>query len=572
MQRTLITLFLFMCIGFLPFCHTAEAALFSWGSETLLSIDNQEYTSSDFKNWWGNWREKEQPFPQTIDSYIDWLLFVKEAEMMVLFDDPTYHRDINTYLKVLSLVQLKNDEIDSKVNITDDMLKERYNEYYTPVWRYNILVVKDKNTAEALYGDLVAEKISMEELARFAEMNKPVPQGHPTPEKNESVVDEKLKNYPALDAQLLGVYKDVKRRPIKSNKTWTEVLQSLSTGAYSKPFAWEEGYVVVQLLDKFVGDQDDFDKLKSGIQSKYRKRLQGQLTIELIQKLKVKYNVTVNEERVNAIDPDSPDMKYTDAPLITIGESVITEKQVMEKVNTDIQNNKMYGFEGNTGKNVLLRVVDGIVGQTLITLESLDRHYEKQSPIKELLEFKQNNKLTQKLEQQIRDQANQISDEEITAYYNEHLKDTYTGPDIYKMALVKGSEEELNKIWLDVVVSGNDFMKAAEKWLGQRPIVQGYPADHLEAIVIQNVAALNKGDVSRPFSLQEGFAMAYLVALAPSETAPLDSVRTNVRNKVFQERYSEAKDAYLNALREKTTIEINEKAWIKLKAELIKAQ
>ena len=193
MQRTLITLFLFMCIGFLPFCHTAEAALFSWGSETLLSIDNQEYTSSDFKNWWGNWREKEQPFPQTIDSYIDWLLFVKEAEMMVLFDDPTYHRDINTYLKVLSLVQLKNDEIDSKVNITDDMLKERYNEYYTPVWRYNILVVKDKNTAEALYGDLVAEKISMEELARFAEMNKPVPQGHPTPEKTESVVDEKTK-------------------------------------------------------------------------------------------------------------------------------------------------------------------------------------------------------------------------------------------------------------------------------------------------------------------------------------------------------------------------------------------
>lgn len=572
MQRSLMTLFLLMCIGFLPYCHTAEAALFSWGSETLLKIDNQEYTSDDFKDWWGNWREKDQSFPQTLDPYIDWLLFVKEAERMALFDDPTYNRDINTYHKVLSLVQLKNDEIDSRVIITDEMLREQYQKFYIPIWRYNIVVLKDKNTAETIYGDLVAKKISVDDLSRFADMNKPVPEGHPVSEKSQSTVDEKMKNYPGLDTQLLGVYPEVKRRPNKSNNTWSEILQSLTPSMYSKPFEWQEGYVIVQLLDKFEGDDDDFNKLKSGIQNKYRKNLQGQLTLDLIEKLKIKYGVIVNEERVKAIDPDSPDMIYTDAPLITINNTPISEKQVMEKVNKDIKDNQMYGFVGNTGKDVLLRVVNGIIGQTLITLESLDRHYENQSPIKELLEFKQNHRLAQKLEQQIRDQVSQISDEDISAYYAKHVEDEYTGPDIYTMALVKGSEEELNKIWLDVVVNGNDFMAAAEKLLGQRPIVQGYPATHLEKNIITNITPLNKGDVSRPFPLQEGFAIAYMVGFAPSEIAPLESVRENVRKKVYQERYSEVKDAYVKALREKTTIVINESGWIKLKAELIKAQ
>ena len=126
-----------------------------------------EFTSTDFKNWWENWREKDQPFPHTIAPYIDWLLFVKEAERMMLFDDPAYHRDINTYLKVLSLVRFKNEEVDSKINITDEMIKARYNELYIPVWSYHIIIIKDKDTAELLYSDLVAERISVEELVDY---------------------------------------------------------------------------------------------------------------------------------------------------------------------------------------------------------------------------------------------------------------------------------------------------------------------------------------------------------------------------------------------------------------------
>lgn len=570
MQRSLITLFLLICIGLSAYVTKVEAGLFSWGGDSLLKIDGQEYTATDFKNWWDNWREKDQPLPQTMDPYIDWLLLAKEAERMMLFDDPAYYRDNNTYLKVLSLVQLKHDEIDSKVNITDEMLKARYDALYVPFWLYNIIVVKDRDTAELLYTDLVAGKINVDDLARFAEINKPVPQGHPVPEKSEMPPDEKLIAYPGLDTQLLGVHQNVKRRPISSEKSWLEILRGLDKGAYAKPFPWQEGYVIIQLLDRFDGDQDDFDRQKSNILSKYRKNEQGRLTIELIEKLKKKYGVTINEERVNAIDPDSPDMHYTDAPLITIGDMTISEKQVMEKVNKDLETNKMYGFTGSGSKDVLLRVVNGIVGQTLITLESLDRHYENNPSIKVLLEFKRKHALVKKLEQQIRDQVSKVSDEDITAYYNAHLQDEYTGPDMYKMALIKGTEEDLNKLWLDVVINGSDVMAAAEKRLGTRPVVQTYPADHLEKVVLENITSLNKGDVSKVFPLQDGFAMIYMVAFSPSEIAPLEKVKNHVRQQLLQERYDEVRNKYVQDLRDKSTIEINDTAWTKLKAELIK--
>jgi len=285
--------------------------MFSWGGDSLLVIDRQEFSTTDFKNWWSNWREKNQPLPETIDPYIDWILMAKEAERMMLFDDPSYHRDINIYLRVLSQVQLKNDEIDSKINITEKELRESYQELYTPVWLYNLVIVKDKDTADSVHADLVAGKISADDLALSVQDDKQVPQGHPSPVKEEKAAPEEIVLTSAgTDEQLLGVQLRVKRRPIKGDKVMEEVLRTLDPGTYSKPFAWQEAYGIVQLLERSDGDDEDYARMKASIATKIRKVEQGRLTIELIEKLKKKFNVTVNEERLKAIDPDAPDMQH----------------------------------------------------------------------------------------------------------------------------------------------------------------------------------------------------------------------------------------------------------------------
>ena len=241
----------------------------------------------------------------------------------------------------------------------------------------------------------------------------------------------------------------------------------------------------------------------------------------------------------------------------------------MEKVKEEIEVNKKYGFQQEELGAMVRRIADGVMSQTLITMESLDRHYERKSPTKELFDFYQRHKLVKKLEEHIRGQAQEVSDEEIAAYYQEHLAD-FTSPQIYQMAMIEGAEEDLKKVWLDVVVNGKDVMATAEERLGQRPQVASYPANHLTPEVKARADALAKNDLSQVFPSGEGFAMLYMVESVPSRTPKLTDVREMIAKKLRNDRFQEEKEKYLLALREKSEIKINDKTWKKLREELVK--
>ena len=119
------------------------------------------------------------------------------------------------------------------------------------------------------------------------------------------------------------------------------------------------------------------------------------------------------------------------------------------------------------------------------------------------------------------------------------------------MAVIEGAEEELKKIWLEVVVNGKDIMVVAEERLGHKPEVVSYPSNHLSPEVKARAAALNKGDLSQVFSSDKGFVMLYMVESTPSRTAQYEDVKEMIGKKLVQERYSAAKEQYLKALREK---------------------
>lgn len=571
MYYALTVFFLSIYIAVIPTSIPAQAAFFQWNDNVLLTIDDQEYSKEDFKNWWSNWREENQPFPQTIDPYIDWLLLVREAERMMLYDDPLYHRDINVYLKVLSQVQLKTDEIDSKINITDSMLREEYNTHYSPIWNYHAMVIKDKSIADLLHNALAAGEITVEELLQFIQDLRSSAHGDQSSSEPVRQPSEKLDRFQNLDEQLLEVRLNVSRRPKSGDEVWSDNLQSLEVGSFSKPFAYQDVYVIVQLTGKTEGDEEDFTKIKRSIASKLRKEMQAQLTIDLINRLKEKYNVQVDEQRVRNIDPDSPDKNFSDYPLIRIGDSTITEKQVLDRVERDIQKTRMYGLKKGDTNLVLQKVIHGIISHTLITLESLNRHYEKTSPIKELMEFKQQNKLTLKLDKQIQGQIGTISEDDIAAYFNAHQEE-FTTPDIYKMAIIEDEEADLNKLWVDVVVNGTSVKEAAEKRLGELPVVRLYPANHLDDAVLEKVTSMSAGDVSRAFPFKDGFSIIYLASYTPSKVVGLEEVKKEIRDKISRERYQKLKKEYIEDLRKNASIQINDKAWTQIKAELIQTQ
>ncbi|MDH4321178.1 MAG: hypothetical protein OEV73_06730, partial [Desulfobulbaceae bacterium] len=98
----------------------------------LVAINGIEYRAEDFKNWWQNWQEKDQPLPETLDPFIEWQLMAKEAKRMELDNTPTYQRKIAVFLSVRSLMLLKYEEIDSKIVVDEQAIRQEYESSYTP--------------------------------------------------------------------------------------------------------------------------------------------------------------------------------------------------------------------------------------------------------------------------------------------------------------------------------------------------------------------------------------------------------------------------------------------------------
>lgn len=561
-KESIIALFLFIVAITWFGCDQAAA------KGAVVTMDGETYSAEEVRNWWRNWRDEGMSVPETPDPFIDWLLFVHEAENMALADDARYQHEANVYLKVVSLVSLKNEEIDRKIDFSEEKLWGYYQEQFSPQWLLNILIYKDLESAEKGYAELESGKVSVADLAKIAgERAKQELANNPHGDRTIDVAE--LKKLSGDEEQLLGVHEKVVKMPFTTEKSWRDVIAGLSKGSFSRPFAWQESYVILHLADAVPGGKEDFAKKQGEVRNRYRKYQEAVLTNDLVEGLKKKYGVQIDEERISKLDPNKPAAEFADVPVITLGTMTVTEKQLAEKVRQELEFNKQYGFKAEEIGPMVRRVVGGIVSQTLTTMESLDRHYEQKSPTRELFEFYKRNKMVKYLEAQIQSQGKDIPEQEITAYYQEHLAD-FTTPQVYRMAVIEGAEEELKKIWLEVVVNKKDVMVVTEERLGHKPEVASYPANHMAPEIVERAAVLAKGDLSQVFPSGKGFAMLYMAEAIPSRTAPLANVKEMIAKKLRQERFDEAKNSYLSALREKTAIEVNDKAWRKLREELVK--
>ena len=143
MRRFTSILIILACLAFLP-AAAAKAFLFD---DTLVSIDGTNYSVDDFKHWWKFWKDDKTPLPETPDPYIDWLLLSKEAARMDLANDPSFQRQTRIFLQSRTLLMLKYEAVDSKINITDADIRNRYEEIFLPRWVVQRLDFKSEEAA-----------------------------------------------------------------------------------------------------------------------------------------------------------------------------------------------------------------------------------------------------------------------------------------------------------------------------------------------------------------------------------------------------------------------------------------
>ncbi len=495
----------------------------------LVKINGEKYSEEDFIHWWENWREKNQPPPETLDPYIDWILLYQEAKRMKLYEDPAYRRKIRIFREVRSLLMLRWEEVGKKIKITEDELWEYYKKNYTPIFHLELFTFESMDKSKKFLKE-VEKTNNMTEAAKKLNVKR-------------SVVKRRLRSIPLPF-----------RKDLENGKT------------ISGPKEWNGKVYIVKVIDKSEGSKEDFEKIKKRLERKLRRKKEWELTEKLIEKLKRKYNVSYDEELLEKINIKNPQKELMDKVLLRIGRRKLTVREFLFYVNKQISFRKRFGFPLEDEEKFKKRILDTMISQTLTSWEALNRHYEKNPPFKWIYEFYCQRRLIKELEKKVIKPMVKVTEEDLRKYYEEN-KEKFKTPPLLKIAYVFSKDKKLIRMIARDIKEGKDLFDAARD-RNVKIIVKTLEADKLPEPLKSEVESMEEGEISEVINIDGGSYIIKLIERGKEKVRTFKEVRLEIKEKLEKERFNRIRSWYIAQLRRKSSIKINEKAWKKLKKRL----
>lgn len=537
MQRMTVFLLVLLCFFVLP---TAPVSAWFFTDDTLVTIDGTNHSSADFKRWWQFWNTDNEPVPESLDIYTDWLLLKREAQRMELDQDPGFKRQTRIFLQSRGLLMLKYEAVDSKIDVSDAVIEARYQRDYLPRWNLQRLIFADAAKAAAAWAEVSTNGLNIDDLRERTEA-----EGGP-----ESGVDEWV-------------------RPYAIDPGWVEILQTTEVGALVPPERHDGGRVLYYLKDQAGADELDRTARRDQIRRDLWKEQETELTLGLLRDLHKKYEVKIDEERLAALDLMAADSTFTDEPVITTNRENVSEKQfiaVIRRLQESRPTAAHAAVDAEKSLEFKLETAGNILGQSLTNWESLERKFEEREPFKWEYQFNYDHRLVLSLEQRLFIEEARPTTEQIEAYFKENLV-RFTQPAMVKLYIIDETQGPVDRFWAEVA-TGKDFRQVLRNHFEQRVSPQEIPANHLDPEVKPVVDKLVKGETSQVFSAQGIKVIVHLEERTPERPLPLERVRDLIRTERQQKNMKQLRQAYLERLKSQSRIDVKARQWRSVRREL----
>ncbi|MDY0211683.1 MAG: peptidylprolyl isomerase [Desulfuromonadaceae bacterium] len=517
----------YMLLALLLWANPASA--WFWDSDLLVTINQQEYRNADYKSWWDQWREPEMEVPNTPDSFIDFQLKVQEAETMELYTRPEYQRKMRVFLKVRSLMLLREEEILAKVGKPPEAeLRQLYVDRFLP--RFTLLAVHLETEEQAREFLTAVTTQSAQEV--LAEMG--------------LVPEERLARLEQAYAERLDP------------AVWAQIIE-LEAGSWGAPFVWHDQWNLMRVEEEHAFDPEHFSHVRPALEKQWREEQRAHLNRELLAQLQEKYAVEVYSEHIEALSeegvPPALEGKVGisfdggDIPLELLHQSALDE---CEK-RTSTRNNFTY-------VQALDIVVRDMIAQTLTGFEALQRHYEQHSPFKEIFIFYSQHRLVKELEQMVlKPQELEVSSAEVEQAYTEQLQ-RFSSPEVLYMVRLETREARLAQQLRQKLQQGMPFDEVV------RPLApEGIPArwvnpqEESETMQIA-LRGLSPGQ-SGVLDIDGRVCFFKLIHRAQEQIQPLEQVSEQLRTELEQQKFNAALERLHTRLRTASTIEVDERVW-----------
>ena len=537
-KRPTIVLLLTLCFTFSSGFFSVSYALWGFGEKdpVLVSVNEDQLTAADFRHWWAEWQEEGMELPERPEAFVDWILLWREAEKMELYEKESYRYKVDVFRKVWSLMLLKQEEIDSQiVNPPREELWKDYLNDYAPRLSLRMVRVADP------------EKVTP--------MQKAVESGHTLA---EAAVFAKVTNVADLmdNSGFL--------RPQRIPEPLRRAVRQLPPGQIAGPVNWENAWYFLEVLERESVSEEDFQKNRDTLTRSWQKKKSAELTAALVEKAKVKYEVSIDQEVVEAIGFEPLDAKLAAQPAVFLGDDVIRAQAIADllaKERTTRPNADMATLRQG--------VINDMLAQTLTGLEALDRHYETKPPFSHTFKFYQQHRLIKELEKEIFWPQIKINEEDIRQAYQQNIE-LYSSGGMVELAQIQTREKDLARQLSARLSAGEDFYALMRPLAPSGVQTEKIPLNHLSSPVREIVADMVQGE-TRSWETPEGetlFIKVVRLDLLPS--LPLEQVSETIRQTLRQSRYEKVRSQYVDILRERSTIKVNERVWKNIREQLVK--
>jgi parvulin-like peptidyl-prolyl isomerase len=460
-----------------------------------------------------------------IDGYmnklVDERLIVHEARRMGIADHQEVRDKVDAFILRESVMRLYNDEILSKVSLSEDEVLDYYRDNYK---RYLIDIVESGSEEKASeIAAALRAGAGMEELSA----------GYP-----ESVFHKGDPDAMLTRSTIPGAL--------------VPFVEELEPGMTSGVIAVQEQFYVIRLVKREDAPEDQYSRVKGSIKSMLSKAKVDDRSDAYLSLLHGETSVHIDRDILSSIDyvsenRDRNSWLQDSRTVVTVEGEVLTAGQLAALLPVADEATKD-------------RVVRRWLDRKLVDLEALGRKYHEQPPLMDRVRSYRNRLINNVFTRETIVPGITISDDEVNDYY-ERNRHRFMKPVKYRVQQITLRTREDAESVRENLQGGASF-----SWLAKNRSVDSYASsggivgwkvkDTLREPVKKIIEDLQPGDISPVLKIDSNYVVIRLMERSEERVEELDRVRKLVTQGVYREKYVDQYTGFVGTLRQKADIEI----------------
>ncbi len=466
------------------------------------------------------------------------VLLGQEARALGMHEDPPMRAQVDEYRDSILRRMVESEAIGDRARPTDEEIRQVFDEEYRRATHREVTAYQREDALEMRRR--IERGEDMEALAR------------------ELSVDPY--------AQRGGLVSDVAQADLQ--REVAAVAFGLQPGELAGPFRTEIGWSVLRLQEVRPADPERFADLR-GISARMallqkKERLEAHLARELQRR----HPVVVREGVVNAILPEQgpdgrlmPRMPDGDAIAVSVGrERAVTATayaRALAKRWRGVRN-----LEAATAAAPI--ILQKLIHDELLVAEALRLELHRRPEVVRAVEARETQLLVPRFLEEVVAGGVQVSQEEMRAHYEAH-KGRFSRPPRVRLGQITVATREEGEEVARLLRGGTDLA-----WLARRKSIdrfresggdRGWFEPQVGADEFNDdLLSAEPGTVLDPMGLPGNVMVVQVLAREEQGPYPYDQVSGNVREAVFAEKLQQAMATFMDKLRGRAEVQINEEA------------